>query len=288
MKIFFNGAAQTVTGSQIFIEANGSRILLECGLFQGKRDDYYAFNQRFFFNPSKIDALLLSHAHIDHSGNIPNLVKQGFLNPIYATNATCSLADIMLKDSAHIQEADVEYVNKKRARKGQIPLQPLYTINDAHLATELFTPVKYKQIIEVAPGIQAQFFDAGHILGSAAILLEIDENNKKTRLWFSGDIGRENLPLLEDPVLPFDVDYLIMECTYGDKPHRNPEIAFDEFRQVVKRTISRGGKVIIPAFAVGRTQEIVYFLNRMIAFGDIPAIPVYVDSPLAVNASDTV
>ena len=286
MKIFFNGAAQTVTGSQIFIEANGSRILLECGLFQGKRDDYYAFNQRFFFNPSKIDALLLSHAHIDHSGNIPNLVKQGFLNPIYATNATCSLADIMLKDSAHIQEADVEYVNKKRARKGQIPLQPLYTINDAHLATELFTPVKYKQIIEVAPGIKAQFFDAGHILGSAAILLEIDENNKKTRLWFSGDIGRENLPLLEDPVLPFDVDYLIMECTYGDKPHRDPEIAFDEFRQVVKRTISRGGKVIIPAFAVGRTQEIVYFLNRMIAFGDIPAIPVYVDSPLAVNASD--
>ena len=165
-------------------------------------------------------------------------------------------------------------------------MQPLYTINDTHLASELFTPVKYKQIIEVAPGIKAQFFDAGHILGSAAILLEIDENNKKTRLWFSGDIGRENLPLLEDPVLPFDVDYLIMECTYGDKPHRNPEIAFDEFRQVVKRTISRGGKVIIPAFAVGRTQEIVYFLNRMIAFGDIPAIPVYVDSPLAVNASD--
>jgi len=286
MRVFFNGATQTVTGSQICIEANGARILLECGLFQGKRDDFYAFNQRFFFNPSKIDALLLSHAHIDHSGNIPNLVKQGFSNPIYATNATCSLADIMLKDSGHIQEADVEYVNKKRARKGQPPMKPLYTINDAQLATELFTPVKYNEKIEVAQGIIAQFFDAGHILGSAAILLEIHENGKLTKLWFSGDIGRENLPLLEDPILPFDVDHLIMECTYGDKPHRDPEIAFEEFRQVVKRTISRGGKVIIPAFAVGRTQELVYFLNRMVANGDIPAIPVYVDSPLAVNASD--
>jgi metallo-beta-lactamase family protein len=286
MKIYFNGAAQTVTGSQICIEANGSRILLECGLFQGKRADYYAFNQQFFFNPAKIDALLLSHAHIDHSGNIPNLVKQGFSNPIYATAPTCSLADVMLKDAAHIQEADVEYVNKKRLRRGQSPLKPLYTIHDAQAATELFHPINYNQPFEPVPGIVAEYFDAGHILGSAGIRLEITENGKLTRLWFSGDIGRENLPLLNDPVLPNQADYLIMECTYGDKPHRDPELAFEEFRVMVKKTVARRGKVIIPAFAVGRTQELVYFLNRMVTNGDIPAIPVYVDSPLAVNATD--
>jgi len=286
MKIFFNGAAQTVTGSQICIEANGSKILLECGLFQGRREDFYAFNQQFFFNPGKIDALLLSHAHIDHSGNIPNLVKQGFKSPIYATSPTCSLADIMLQDSGHIQESDVEYVNKKRARRGQHPLKPLYTVKDAQNASELFSPINYNDPFEVTPGIIAQFFDAGHILGSAAIQLTITEKGKSTKLWFSGDIGREKLPLLDDPVLPQDIDYLIMECTYGDKLHRDPELAFEEFRTVVKKSLERGGKVIIPAFAVGRTQELVYFLNQMISNGDISSIPVYVDSPLAVNATD--
>jgi len=286
MKIHFNGAAQTVTGTQFHIEANGANILLDCGLYQGKRSDFYAYNQVFNFDPRKMDALLLSHAHIDHSGNIPNLVKQGFNNPIYATRATCELADVMLRDSAHIQESDIAYVNKKRARKGQSRLEPLYTAPDAIQATHLFQPQEYGQSFQPVEGITAKFVEAGHILGSAAIVLDINENGKKTRIWFSGDIGREKLPLLRDPVLPTDTQILIMESTYGDKPHRSPEAAFIEFRDIVIKTVARGGKVIIPAFAVGRTQELVYFLNIMLANKDIPAIPIYVDSPLAVNASD--
>jgi metallo-beta-lactamase family protein len=286
MKISFVGAAQTVTGSQILVEANGSKILLECGLYQGKRSDFYRINQSFPFNASEVDALLLSHAHIDHCGNIPNLVKQGFEKKIYATEATVSLADIMLRDSAYIQESDVEYTNKKRARRGEAPIKPLYTINDAERACQKFIPKSYNQIFEPAPGIRAEFIEAGHILGSAAIKLDVSENGKTQTIWFSGDIGREKLPLLKDPVLPQNIDYLIMESTYGDKPHRDPDLAYVEFRDVVTRTIRRGGKVIIPAFAVGRTQEMVYFLNQMVSNQDIPPIPVYVDSPLAVNASD--
>lgn len=286
MKIHFNGAAQTVTGSQFHIEVNGSHLLLDCGLYQGKRSDFYNINQHFQFDPQKIDALLLSHAHIDHSGNIPNLVKQGFTGPIYATDPTCDLAEVMLQDSAHIQEYDTEYVNKKRKRRGEPPLKPLYTSLDAIKAIRLFKPVHYGQKFQPVDGVSAQFVEAGHILGSAAIVLDIEEKGKSSRLWFSGDIGRENLPLLRDPVLPEDTDYLLMECTYGDKPHRDPMMAFDEFRDVVQKTISRRGKVIIPAFAVGRTQELVYFLNLMVSNGDIPAVPIFVDSPLAVNASD--
>ncbi len=286
MKIHFLGAARTVTGSQILIEVNGSKILMECGFFQGKRADTYHFNQNFQFSPKDIDAVLLSHAHIDHSGNIPNLVKQGFSNRIYATSATVSLAEIMLRDSGHIQESDVQYVNKKRARRGETPVEPLYTYEDAEIACELFTPVEYNQTIEVGLGVQATFVDSGHILGSASIILDINENGKTKRLWFSGDIGRDKLPLLNDPVMPENADFMIMECTYGDKTHRDPETAFREFREVTMKTIRRGGKIIIPAFAVGRTQELVYFLNQMLAAGDIPPIPIFVDSPLAINATD--
>lgn len=286
MKIHFNGAAQTVTGSQFLLEINGARLLLECGLYQGKRSDFYKFNQTFSFDPKTIDAVLLSHAHIDHSGNLPNLVKQGFSNPIYATAATKSLAEVMLRDSGHIQEADVEYVNKKRKRRGEPPVEPLYTITDAEEACDLFQPIQYEQSFEPVKGVTARFVEAGHILGSAAIILDINESGRKYRLWFSGDIGRDKLPLLKDPIMPYEADYLIMECTYGDRPHLDPDLAFEEFREVVQRTIKRGGKVIIPAFAVGRTQELVYFLNQMVANKDIPTVPVYVDSPLAVNASD--
>jgi metallo-beta-lactamase family protein len=286
MKIHFYGAARTVTGSQILIEVNGSRILLECGIFQGKRSDTYHFNQNFMYDPKTIDVLLLSHAHIDHSGNIPNLVKQGYSNHIYATEATVSLAEIMLRDSGHIQESDIQYVNKKRARRGEPPVEPLYTYEDAEMACDLLRPVKYDQQIDVAKGVTATFVDSGHILGSASIVLTINENGKSKRLWFSGDIGRDGLPLLKDPVMPSNVDYMIMECTYGDKTHSDPEQAFLEFRDVTQKTISRGGKIIIPAFAVGRTQELVYFLNRMLTANDIPPIPIFVDSPLAVNATD--
>lgn len=286
MKIHFLGAARTVTGSQYLIEVNESKILLECGLFQGKRADTYQFNQSFQFSPKDIDVMLLSHAHIDHSGNIPNLVKQGYSNRIYATSATVSLAQIMQRDGGHIQESDVQYVNKKRARRGEPPLEPLYTIEDAEIACQLFTPIEYNQTIEICKGVNATFVDAGHILGSASIILDIKENGYSKRLWFSGDIGRDKLPLLKDPVMPENADFMIMECTYGDKTHHNPETAFREFREVTMKTINRGGKLIIPAFAVGRTQELVYFLNQMLSAKDIPPIPIFVDSPLAINATD--
>ena len=286
MKIQFHGAAQTVTGSQHLLEVNGSRVLLDCGLFQGQRSETYARNQNLPFDSAEINAVILSHAHIDHSGNLPHLVKDGFRGPIYATKATVDLADVMLRDSGHIQEADAMFVNKKRAKRGEPPIEPLYTIEDAERVTSYFRPVEYEQSFEAAPGVTARFVEAGHILGSAAVSLEIEENGRKIQLWFSGDIGRLKLPLLRDPVLPDTADYLLMESTYGDKPHRDPDAAFIEFRDVVNRTVQRGGKVIIPAFAVGRTQELVYFLNQMMQSGDVPRTPVFVDSPLAVNASD--
>ena len=285
MKISFLGAARTVTGSQHLLEINGSRLLLECGLFQGHRKDFYTRNQTFHFDPRTVDALILSHAHIDHSGNLPNLVKQGFEAPIFATGATVRLSDVMLRDSAHIQEADAEYLNQKHARRGEPPVQPLYTITDAERVMPLFRPVYYDRCFEPIPGVEARLVEAGHILGSAAVALDIEEKGRKFRVWFSGDIGRIGLPLLRDPALPDGAEYLIMECTYGDKPHANPQAAYDEFREVVSRTLARGGKVIIPAFAVGRTQELVYDLHQMIKAGDIPPIPVYVDSPLAVRAT---
>jgi metallo-beta-lactamase family protein len=286
MRIHFEGAARTVTGSQHLLEINGSRILLECGMFQGRRADTYQVNRNFPFDPKSLDAVILSHAHIDHSGNLPNLVKQGYNGPIYATPATTDLADIMLRDSGHIQESDAEYVSKKRARKGQPPVEPLYTKLDAERVAEYMVDKGYEQPFQPASGVTARFYDAGHILGSAAVALDIEEKGKRIRLWFSGDIGREKLPLLKDPILPEAAEYLIMESTYGDKAHRDPEVAYKEFREVVLRTCQRGGKVIIPAFSVGRTQEMVYFLNLMNSVGDLPGLPVFVDSPLAVNATD--
>jgi metallo-beta-lactamase family protein len=285
MKITFYGAAQTVTGSKYLLEVNGKRLLLECGFFQGKRSETYEKNLKFPFDPRTIDAVILSHAHIDHSGNLPNLVKSGYDGPIYATPATGLLADIMLQDSGHIQEADAEYVNFKRARKGEPPMEPIYTQEDAKQVAGHFACKEYNQTFLPVNGVTAHLVDAGHILGSAAVVLDINENGKKFRFWFSGDIGRENLPLLVDPVMPDKPDYLMMECTYGDKPHSDPDDAYREFRDVVARTIKRGGKVIIPAFAVGRTQEIVYSLNRMFSDGELKPVPVFVDSPLAVNAS---
>jgi len=286
MKIHFHGAAQTVTGSQHLIDVNGSRLLLECGLFQGRRAETYERNRNFPFDPAGIDAVLLSHAHIDHSGNLPHLVKGGYQGPIYATAATVDLADVMLRDSGHIQESDAEFVNKRRLKRGEPPIEPLYTIADAERVSEHFRKVDYDVPLEPLPGVKARFVEAGHILGSAAISLEIEEKGRVTHLWFSGDIGRRKLPLLRDPVLPDRADYLLMESTYGDKPHRDPQHAYEEFRDVVARTVERHGKVIVPAFAVGRTQELVFCLNQMMSKGEVPTVPVFVDSPLAVNASD--
>jgi metallo-beta-lactamase family protein len=273
MKLTIHGAAQTVTGSKYLIEINGQRLLLECGLFQGRREKTYEYNLNFDFDPASIDAVILSHAHIDHSGNLPNLVKKGFKGHIYATDATRDLADIF---------------NKKRGKKSLPPVEPLFTIVDAMKTIPLFRQIAYGQEFQPVKGVTAQFLDAGHILGSAAVLLDLEENGKKTRFWFSGDIGRPDKPLLRDPILPggHDIDVLMMECTYGDRPHDNINAAFEEFEQVVGRTIKRRGKVIIPAFSVGRTQTLVYLLNELMSSGKLPKVPVFVDSPLAVAASD--
>jgi metallo-beta-lactamase family protein len=286
MRINFHGAAHTVTGSQHLLEINGKMLLLDCGLYQGRRADTYSRNLNFHFDPRKVDAVILSHAHIDHAGNLPNLAKNGYEGNVFATPATADLASLMIADSAHIQESDALYVNKKRAARGEPRVEPLYTAEDAEAVAGMFVPVNYEKEFSPIPGVTARFYDAGHILGSASVSLEIEEKGRKIRFWFSGDIGRYDLPLLRDPVLPTEVDYMIMESTYGDKKHNNPELAFLEFRDVVKRTVERGGKVIIPAFAVGRTQELVYNLNQMMHNGDVPRVPVYVDSPLAVNATD--
>jgi metallo-beta-lactamase family protein len=286
MKITFHGAAQTVTGSQHLIQVNGQRLLLECGLYQGRRKEAYERNLNLPFEARGVDAVILSHAHIDHSGNLPNLVKSGYEGPIYTTAASAALARVMLLDAAHIQEADVEYVNKKNLDRGEPLVEPLYTTLDAERANRLFRDVAYDEPFEPVEGVTARLVEAGHILGSAAVVLDIEEKGRKSRLWFSGDIGRRNLPLIRDPVLPEGADWMIMECTYGDKPHRDPQAAYEELRQVVTRTLNRRGKVIIPAFAVGRTQELVYDLHQMMEGGEIPSVPVYVDSPLAVNVTD--
>jgi metallo-beta-lactamase family protein len=287
MKLTFHGAAQTVTGSLHLVEVNGSRLLLDCGLFQGKRREAYERNRTFPFDVTTIDAVILSHAHIDHSGNLPNLVKQGYSGPIYCTHATRELTDIMLRDSGHIQERQAENINFHKRKRNDELVEPLYTEEEAEQVEPLLRGWNYNEPIPVADGAVATFYDAGHILGSAAISLRLEEKRNKRHLWFSGDIGRRGLPILRDPILPpDDVDVLLMESTYGDKPHRGPEEAYQEMKTVIQKTLDRKGKVIIPSFAVGRTQELVYNLSRMYDEGDLPAVPVYVDSPLAVNASN--
>ena len=285
MDITFHGAAHTVTGSQHLIQVNGHRFLLDCGLFQGARQETYYRNQHFLHDPTKVDTLFLSHAHTDHAGNIPNLVKKGFNGPIKATPATHGLSEWMIRDSARIQENDTEFVNKKRAARGEPPIEPLYTTQDAEKALKLFTDIPYSQPVEIVPGVTVEVYEAGHILGSTVSVFNIEENGRKIRLGFSGDLGRKNTPILRDPEYLEDVDYLIMESTYGNRFHKTRDEAQDQLRRIVQATIDRGGKVIIPSFAVGRAQELVYSLHFMMESGALPRIPVYMDSPLAVNVS---
>jgi metallo-beta-lactamase family protein len=286
MQLTFLGAARTVTGSMHLVEANGARLLLDCGLFQGRREEMYRRNLNFPFDPSSIDALILSHAHIDHSGNIPNLVKKGFSGPIWCTSATRALCAAMLRDSGHIHEQDVAYLNKHRQRQGLPPVEPLYTRADAEAALPSFVSIGYGRPFAVAPGVRLTMRDAGHILGSAIIELEVEEDGQPQRLVFSGDLGRKGLAILRDPEQVREADILVLESTYGNRQHETPEEAEKALRRVIVETYRRHGKVVIPAFAVGRTQELVYALHRLTAARKIPDLPIFVDSPLAVNVTE--
>lgn len=289
MKLKFCGAAGTTTGSQHLLEVNGSRILLDCGLYQGRRKDAYQVNCCFpHFDPKDIDCVVLSHAHIDHSGNLPNLCSKGFEGNIYATFATRDLCQIMLADSARIQESDTKWLNKRLKKNGKPPVDPLYTVQDADHCLKQFVNVGYDRPMMVAPGVTVRFFDAGHILGSAQILLEIDdqEDGKHKRFLFSGDVGRGDNDILNDPVAVEDVDYVLMESTYGGREHELGTKADERIAGILRAAIKRGGKIIIPCFAVERTQQLLYVLHELFEEDMIPEVPVYVDSPLAVNATE--
>ena len=287
MNIQFWGAARTVTGSMHLLTVNGARVLLECGLYQGKRNKSFERNRNLPFDPREVDVMVLSHAHIDHSGNIPNLVKNGYDGPIYCTFATRDLCAAMLRDSGHIQEKDAQYVNKKRARKGEPPIEPIYTQEDAVNSLGQFVSLGYERAFPISPGLRLTYLDAGHILGSAIVVLDIESNNgsKPHRLVFSGDLGRPEKPILEDPTLVEGCDTLLIESTYGNRLHPDVADTQQKLKRVVLETAHRGGKVIIPSFAVGRTQELVYSLHQLITAKEIPNLPVFVDSPLAIDAT---
>jgi metallo-beta-lactamase family protein len=268
------------------LTVHGKRLLLDCGLFQGPRAETFERNRNFPFDPATIHAVILSHAHIDHAGNLPNLVRRGFRGTIYSTPATRDLCTIMLYDSAHLNERDVEFVNKKHLKRHEPPVEPLYTVGDVEATMNHFAPVNYRRPQELFDGLVLTLFDAGHILGSAVVVLELEEGGRSIRLGFTGDLGRSRMPILKDPEPMGDVDLLISESTYGGRVHE-PLVGMKEsLLAVIRRTTERGGRVIIPSFSVGRTQELVYLLFQLCDEGKLPALPVYVDSPLAVNATD--
>ena len=297
MKITFLGATRTVTGSNFLVEAAGKKFLVDCGMWQGKAYIEEQNDEDFEFNPADIDFMLLTHAHIDHSGRIPKLYKEGYRNKIYAHKATCDLCTLMLPDSGHIQEMENEWKNKKRKRRGEEPIEPMYTAEEALRCLEIFEAVKYDEIIEITPDIQVRFNDAGHMLGSSIIELWVTEDGKKTKTVFTGDLGNNDIPLLDSPTMIEDADYLVMESTYGSRLHvRNDEKA-EIFLDVVSETIDNGGTVVIPSFAVGRTQEILYEINKLKEehkddeefqrkYKTLMKTNVYVDSPLAISATE--
>lgn len=295
MKIQFIGAAREVTGSKHLLTINGKKILLDCGMFQGKRREAYLKNLSFPFHPNEIDAVILSHAHIDHSGSLPTLVKQGFTGPIFTTFATRDLCNYMLLDSAFVQEKDSEYLNERFRKKGIPPsptgeqvMEPMYSAQDVKKTLGQFYAVGYERAFVVTEGVVCSFYDAGHILGSSLVHLIIYDKQKDKRFTFAftGDLGRKGLPLLRDPQILPETNYLITESTYGNRFHKNIANVGEDLATIINKTAERGGKIIIPAFALERTQEIVYHLNLLWQEKKIPEIPIYVDSPLSGNLTE--
>ncbi|MBX2845969.1 MAG: MBL fold metallo-hydrolase [Saprospiraceae bacterium] len=288
LKIQFCGAAQAVTGSSHLITLeNGKKILLDCGLYQGNDDDMKDFNENWYFNPADIDFLILSHAHIDHTGRVPKLVKDGFEGRILSTHATRDLCAIMLMDSAYLQQRDAKYENKWRVKQGKEPIEPLYQEGDVTKAMSMFVSIGYDRWYPVTEGVWVQYRDSGHILGSASITLRIQTSEGEKVLGFTGDIGRPERPILRDPKPMPQCDYILCESTYGNRLHEQRDEELNKFLQIIKETcIDKAGKLIIPAFSVGRTQEIVYMLDQLSNQKKLPPIPVYVDSPLAINATE--
>ncbi len=297
MKITFLGATKTVTGSNYLVEAAGKKFLVDCGMWQGKAEQEMENAQEFEFDPTTIDFMLLTHAHIDHSGRIPKLYNEGFRNNIYAHKATCDLCAIMLPDSGHIQEQEIKWKNKKRIRAGLDAIPPLYTAEDAIKCLEVFKPVQYDEIIEIDENIHVRFNDAGHMLGSSIIELWVKEDDKETKTVFTGDLGNNDIPLLDSPTMIEDTDYLVMESTYGSRLHMRNDDKAEMFLDIVAETLENEGTVVIPSFAVGRTQEILYEINKLKEnhlddeefqrkYKKLMSTPVYVDSPLAISATE--
>ena len=297
MKITFLGAAKTVTGSNFLVEAAGKKFLVDCGMYQGKITEEMENSDPFLYNVADIDFMLLTHAHIDHSGRIPKLYNEGFKGKIYATKATCDLCGIMLPDSGHIQEVEIEWKNRKRLREGKEALPPLYTAEEAFNCLEIFSPVDYDDIVEIDDNISVRFNDAGHMLGSAIIEIWATEDGKTTKAVFTGDLGNNDLPLLDSPTMISNADYLVMESTYGNRLHMRNDDKAKMFLDIVSETLDKGGRVIIPSFAVGRTQEILYEIDKLKEeygqdeefakkYKTIMNVPVYVDSPLAISATE--
>ena len=286
MLIRFLGAVRTTTGSMHMLSANGRYLLLDCGLFQGKRKEAFEKNRHLPFDPPMLDACILSHAHIDHSGNLPTLVRRGYRGPVYATPATIDLCDLLLRDSAHLQMMDIEYVNKKRVRDGKTPFEPLYLPEDIDVLMKQFVPVGYETPTRVADDFTITFRDAGHILGAATTQILVDEGGSTRRVFFTGDLGRYELPILRDPVVVHDAEILITESTYGNRLHPPKEEVGATLVRLVNDVYAQGSKLVVPAFSVGRTQQILYLLDGMLRARQIPTLPVYVDSPLSTHATE--
>lgn len=285
MKLQFFGAVRSVTGSMHMLEVADQRVLLECGLFQGRRQEAAEKNRSLPLDAKTVTGCVLSHAHIDHSGNLPNLVKSGYGGQVFATSGTADLAKHLLLDSAFIQRKDADYMNERREPDGEAPVEPIYDKEDVEETNRRFELVEYKRGFEVAPGVRACFYDAGHILGSAVTVYELEEGGRTVRVGFTGDLGRPAAPILRDPQPIPRVDYLITESTYGDRSHEAVGTMKEKLCQVINDTVRRGGRVLIPAFSVGRTQNVVYYLSQLFHEGLLPEVPIFVDSPLSVEAT---